>query len=149
MLASLFCFLIYLCRHTRRLCLPFFPCWVDLLSMAFLYNRYLLARMTGVSALLRRFGSDDQSHYFLVTVKYHCTVITRSRRWWSICLIYTWNRSRVVFLLNFCFAYLPFLVKDGSDKPITSWCSLYIVGRTWEKLKSVQVWTMQCEAVVK
>ena len=45
------------------------------------------------------------------------------------------NRSRVVLLLNFGIAYLPFLVNDRSDKPGKYWRSLYVVGRTWEEVE--------------
>ena len=81
-LASLFCFQINLRRHTRRSCLPFFSYWVNLHSITFLSDRSLLANMTGVSALLQRFGWDDQSRYFLVPVSYGCTIRTR---WCSHC----------------------------------------------------------------
>ena len=116
-LASLFCFRINLCRHTRRSCLPFFSNWVDLRSMTFLSDRYLSAHVTGVSALLQRFWWDDQYSYFRVPVSYRCNVSTRSCRWWSLCLTYTWNIYRVIFLLNFGLASLSFIQNNGPDKP--------------------------------
>ena len=79
-LASILCFLINLCRHTRRSCLPLFSDWVNICSMTFSSDHYLLEHVTGVSALLQRFGWDDQSHYFLVPVSYCCTVSTKSCR---------------------------------------------------------------------
>ena len=130
-LASLFCFPIDIRRHTSRFCLSFFSDWVYLCSMAFSSDCSLLEHVTGVSALLQRFGWDDQSCYFLVLASYHCTVSTLSRRWWSLFLTYTWNCSCLVFLLNFGLAYLPFLVNNGSDKPSKCWLSIYVVGRTW------------------
>ena len=137
MLASLFCFRIDLCRHTRRLWLPFFSYWFNLHYMVFLSDRSLLAHITGVSSLLQYFGWDDQSLYFIVPVSYWCTISTRSHRWWIICLTYTWNLSRVIFLLNFGLASLPLIVKDGYDKPSKCWRSLYVVGRTWDNLTSI------------
>ena len=124
-------------RHRRRSCLRFCSDWFDLRSMTLSSDRSRLAHVTGVSALLQRFGWDDQSRYFLVPVRYRCTVSTRSRRWWSLFLNYTRNRSRVVFLLNFGLASLLFLVNAVSDKPSKFWRSLDVVGITWKKLKSV------------
>ena len=136
-LASLFCFQIDVIRNTRRLCLPFFSDWVHLCSITFPSYRSVLANVIGLSDLLQRFGWDDLSHYFLIPISYCCTLILRSCRLWSICITYTRNRSRVVFLLNFGLAYLLFLMNNGSDKPSKYWCSLYVVGITWDKLKSV------------
>ena len=68
MFASLFYLLINLCRHTWRLCLPLFSDCVDLRSMTFLSDRTLLAHMTCVSALLRRFGWYYHYRYFLVPI---------------------------------------------------------------------------------
>ena len=136
-IAFIFCFWIDLCRNTRRSCLPFFSDCVDLCSMKLLSDRSLLAHVTGVSALLQYFGWDDQSRYFLVPVSYRCTVSTRSCRWWSLYLTYTRNHSRVVLLLNFGLDSLLVLVNNGSDKPSKYFRSLYLVGRTWEKLKYV------------
>ena len=130
-IASIFCFPIDLCSHTRRYCLTFFSDCFSLRSMEFLSDRSLLAYGTGMSAPLQHFGCYDLSRYFIVLVRYRCTVSTRSRRWWSLCLTYTWNRSRIVFLLNFGLTYLPFLVNDGSDKPSKYWPSLYVERRTW------------------
>ena len=128
---------IVTCWHTWRLCLPLFSDWVDLRSMTFLSDCYLLSHVTGVYALLQRFGWDYQSRYFIVPVRYLCTVSTRSFRWWSLCLTYTRNRACVFFLLNFGLASLLFLVNYGSDKPNKYLRSIYAVGRTWKKLKSV------------
>ena len=130
-IASIFCFPIDLRRHTRRYCLTFFSDCFGLRSMEFLSDLSLLANVNSVSVLLQRFGWDYRSRYFLVPVSYRCTVSTRSRGWWSLCLTYTWNCSRIVFLLNFGLTSLPFLVDDGSDKPSKYWRGLYIVGRTW------------------
>ena len=136
-LASLFYLQIDLCGNTRRSCLSFFYSWVNIRSTTFLSDRSLLEHMTDLSALLQRFGWDYQSCCFIVPLRYLCTVITLSCRWWSLCLTYTQNLSRVFFLLNFGLASLPFLLNNGSYKPIKYWCSLYVVKRTWDKLKSV------------
>ena len=137
MCAPLFCFRIDLCRHTRRSWLPLFSGCVDLHYMTFSSYRFLLAHVTGLSALLQLFGWGDQSRYFIVLVRYWCTVSTQSGRWWSLCLAYTRNHSRVIFMLKFGLVSLPFLVNNGSDKPSKSWSSLYVVGKPWENLKSI------------
>ena len=136
MLACLFCFRINLCRDIRRLCLPFCSDWFDLRSMTLSSNNSLLAHVTDMFSLIKSLGQGDNSGYFFVPVRYCCTVRTQKYRWWSLCLIYTQNHSRVVFLLNFGLAYLPFLINNGYDKPSECRRSLYLVGRTWEKLKS-------------
>ena len=46
----------------------------------FLSDRFLLAHVTGMSALLQIFGWDDQYHHFLIPVRYCCTVSTKSCR---------------------------------------------------------------------
>ena len=129
-LASLFCFLIDICRHMRISCLPFFSDLVNICSMTLMSYCSLLAHVTGVSTLLQRFGWDYQYRYFLVLVSYRYTVSTWSLRWWIICLAYTQNLSCVVFLLNFGLASLLFLMNDGSDKPSKYWHSLCVVGIT-------------------
>ena len=77
-LVSLLCFRINIRRQTRRLCLPLFSDWVDLYSMTLLSDCSLLSHVIGVSALLQHFGWDDQSRYFLVPVRYFCTISTQS-----------------------------------------------------------------------
>ena len=135
-LASLFWFRNDIRSHTRRSCFLFFN-WFDICFMPFSSDRSLLAYVTGVSSLLKRFGWDDQSRYFIVLVSYRCTFRTRSRRWCILCLTSTQNRSCVIFKLKFGLYSLPFLIKDRSDKLIKYWRSLYILGITWENLKSV------------
>ena len=86
----------------RRSCIPFFLLFclmlLDWSSFGdFSSNISLLAHLTGVSALIQRFGWDDQSRYFLVPVSYCCTVITKSCSWWSLCLNY------IAKLLSCCF----------------------------------------------
>ena len=58
-------FQIVPCWHMWRLCLPFVSNYVNIHSMMFLSDSYLLSHVTIVSALLQRFGWDDQSCYFL------------------------------------------------------------------------------------
>ena len=128
---------LFLVGTQRRSCLPYFSYWFDLRYMTFSSDRSLLAHVTGVSTLLQQFGWDDQSCYYLVSVSYRCTVSTRSCRWWSLYLAYMPYRSRFIFLLNFGISSLLFTVNDTSDKPSKCLHSLYVVGRTWEKLKSV------------
>ena len=86
--------------------------WINLRSTALLSDCYLLEHVTGVSALLQRFGWDDQSHYFIASNKVTGDEVPVSP--------ISQNRSRVVFLLNFGLASLLFLVNDGSDKPSKS-----------------------------
>ena len=61
----------------------------------------------------------------------------------------TQNCSRVVFLVSFGLASLPFLVNDGSDKPGKYWRSIYVVGITWGEVEVCLVKMMYGEAVVK
>ena len=134
-LASIFFFRIDLRRHTRIFCLPFFSDWFNICYMTFSSDCSLLSHVTVMSALLQRFGWDDRYRYFLVLISYFCTFNTQSHRWWILCFTYTWNIYRFVFLLNCGLDSLPLLTNYGSDKPSTSWRSLCVVRRTWEKLK--------------
>ena len=64
-----------ICRHIRRQCLPLFILlcfmFLDWSSFGdFSSNISLLAHLTGVSALIQRFGWDDQYCYFIVPVSY-------------------------------------------------------------------------------
>ena len=137
LLASIFCFRVDLCRHTRILCLPFFSDWVNICYVTFSSDCSLLSHVTVMSVPIQRFGWNYRYRYFLVLISYCCTFSTRSHRWWILCPAYTWNIFRIFFLLNCGLAYLLLLLNDGSDKPSTSWRILCVVGRTWEKLKSV------------
>ena len=124
----------------RRSCIPFFLLFclmlLDWSSFGdFSSDISLLAHLTGVSALIQRFGWDDQYCYFIVPVSYWFTVRTQSCRWWSLCLTFTLNRSRLVVLLDFGLGSLLFLVNNGSNKPIKYWLSLYVVGITWGEVK--------------
>ena len=84
-----FLFLDWYLRSHGEIVLAFHFCFcIDIRSMTLSSDHSLLAQVTGVSALLPHFGWDDQSHYFLVPVRYRCTVSTWSRRWWSLCLTY-------------------------------------------------------------
>ena len=141
-LASILCFHINLGGHMRRSCVPLLVYWVGLCFTTFLSDCSLFAHVTGVSALVQQLMWEDQSCYFLVPVSFCCTVSTRSGRWWSLCLTYTQNWSRVVSLLNFGIASLLFLVIDGYDKPSRYWRSIYVVGRIWGEVEVCLVWTM-------
>ena len=140
MLAFIFLFWIYPCGHTRRLCLPLFSvsgsifvgtrgyraCLylyifrIGIRSTTLLTDRSLLAHVNGVSALLQRFGWDDQYLYFLVQVSYCCTVSTRVAGDEVSVSPILQNSSRVVLMLNFGLVSLSLLVNNRSDKPSKS-----------------------------
>ena len=84
-------------KQTRIYCLPLFLfsifCfYINLRLMMLFLDCSLLAHVTGVSTLLQLLRWDDQSRYFLVLVSYICTISTRSRKWWSLCITYI-NKS--------------------------------------------------------
>ena len=59
---------------------PILCLWINLSLVTLSSDFSLLEHLTGMYALLQRLGWDNQCHYYLVPVRYFCTVSTRSCR---------------------------------------------------------------------
>ena len=96
-------------EHKETVLAFIFCFWVDLSSTTLLSDCFLLEHVTGVSALLRHFGKDDQSRYFLVPFRYCYTISTRSCRWWILFLAYIVKSlsCRFPVELRSCFSAIP------------------------------------------
>ena len=105
-----FLFLDWCSWAHKEIVIEFLFCfWINLRLVMLLPDFPLLTHVTGMSSLLQRFGWDNQSRFSLVLVRYRCTIITLSSRWWSLCLTYIAKSfsCRFPVELRSCFSTVP------------------------------------------
>ena len=134
-LVFLFYFLIYSCGPTRRSCLLLFSVSGSILVLWHSCQIFPVGTrdcLVSPSSKLR-VGKSVLLFYRTGHLLLYCQH-TKLQVMKSLSPI-SRNFSRVVFLLKFGLASLPFLVNDGFDKPRKKILIIYVVGRTWGEVE--------------